>query len=193
MQNSSVSFTSTLRPTSLVEFAREVAVIPSKNNITNWTAKQVVKDKDAFTRGVIDCTVCGITDGKAVVLTHICPTKSENADFLSIEEAITEKIDMESPDLQGILFGSDALFNDSKKLFNKFQKFMQKNKISYSMFRGHNDISTNTSVAYKTCKDEWIFTNDFIDANINKKSAKKTILAKAFDEIRISDKDEFVI
>ena len=70
-----LSFKSRIRPVSLEEFYPITNSIGRKGNVGYpWTLKESVLNDRAFTKGVIDCTVCGITDGDKVLMLHICPT-----------------------------------------------------------------------------------------------------------------------
>ena len=88
-----IAFKSTIKPVNVREFCTIANRIGEKGFVNYpWTINQSVIGKDAFTTGVIDCTVCGITDGEKVLLTHICPTVKGNMDFKKIENFIKSLI-----------------------------------------------------------------------------------------------------
>lgn len=183
MKNSKISFTSAIRPVSVSRFLKETADIPLSNRIyAPWTEKQIIKKNAALTENVYDCSAGGITNGKEVVMFHIC-TGKENNNFKSIENNILEKIkSFKNP--QGFLLGSVAYFKESPKLFKKFQKFMEKNNIPYSMFKGN---KTYTHIAYNGVNDEWLISNPvFSNTGL---SPIKELLKDSFEKFHICEKD----
>lgn len=73
-----VSFTSRIRMVPLNEFRSAVANLPRKNFVSEpWTIKESVLADKAYTSDILDCTVCGLTDGQKVLLMHICPTNPQ--------------------------------------------------------------------------------------------------------------------
>ena len=182
-----ISFKSRIKAVSLSEFAR--ATSSYKNNCVAypWTMKESLFKPSAYTTDVYDCTVCGFSDGANVLLMHICPTIAKNLKFDKIEEFIKEKLDLTNPNLQGFLLGSRDGFNDSTnspKVFKFFESFMNRNNISYSKMRNSN---SEVNVAYSSITDEWVIASK--DYNADKSS--KENLSKYFDDIKLSELDEF--
>ncbi len=186
MKTSKISFTSAIRPMSVSRFLKETGDIPLSNRIYSpWTAKQIIKKNAALTENIYDCSAGGITNGKEVVMFHIC-TGKENRRFKTIENIILEKIkSFKNP--QGFLLGSASCFEESSKLFKKFQNFMEKNKIPYSMFKGN---KTYTHIAYDGAKDEWLIANPILSKNGLQPT--ETLLKQSFEDINICSKD-FII
>ena len=181
MENN-ICFTSRIRYVSPEEF-RKFASTVGKNKSVNypWTVNESVLADAAYTTGVLDCTVCGFTDGQKVLLSHICPTNLRNKDFNSIVDYIKNKIDVTNKNLQGFILGSRNENQDSIMVFNKFLDFMNRYKIPFSQFKGGND---EYSVAYLSSKDEWLITNSRFPA--------KKDLNSLFESIKISELDEIV-
>lgn len=191
MQNSQISFTSNIKFLKTSEFVFKTTGHPAKYNVGYpWTAKEIIKEPFALTRGIEDCTAGGITDGKDVVMFHLCP-KKENENFKIIENALLEKIDLKSPYLQGFLLGSKSCFKGSKQLFSKLSNFMEKHKIPFSFFKGHNDTGLS-NIAYFSKDDTWYISNNYLHyEDLNKTNIDKKLL-KVFDEFSLCKEDEFV-
>lgn len=189
------NFQSRIRFLSPDDYRSAVSKIDRKNFVPSpWTVKESVLADSASTNCVIDCTVCGFTDGQKVLMLHICPTKEENKNFSKIAKFIKNKIDLANENLQGFLLGAKPeIFNDdprSWELFGNFMNFMKENKIPFSYFRGGNHVKTH-SVAYSSKTDEWMISNNFI-----KKTSKEYVpeefikQVNMFDEFKVSDLDE---
>src|SRR5574344_2123947 len=114
-----IAFSSNIKLCSITDYTKEISNVYSKDGCSvkwPWTANEIVKAPKAFTLNVMDCSAGGITDGKDVVLFHICPTMSENNDFSLIEKAIKNRLNSCNKNLQGFLLGSDFHFKDSINL-----------------------------------------------------------------------------
>ena len=87
-----ISFQSRIKFVSPSKFNQAVTGL-SKDCLVDypWTAKESVLAKNAYTKNIFDCTVCGITDGLKVLLMHICPTRTENDNFFKIINFIKNK------------------------------------------------------------------------------------------------------
>lgn len=187
-----ISFKSRIRLVPPGEFQRAAASIGRKNFVdAPWTIKQSILANKAYTTDVLDCTVCGLTDGQKVLLNHICPTMLENRNFEKIANFIKEKIDLTNKDLQGFVLGSKpylASSPDSPVLFDKFVKLLEKYNIPASTFKGGPFVN---NVAYSSVKDEWLISNPFISESFKKEaSSPAELFQKTFDNVAVSDADE---
>ena len=156
-----------------------------------WTIKESVFSNNAYTKFIVDCTVCGITDGLKVLLIHLCPTNKENFNFSKVVELIKNKFDLNNPDLQAILIGGKPECTQGKesyKLFNIFENFLKECNIQYSKLKGGMGAK---DVAYSSEKDEWLIVNDMVERPRMReyKSPQKEI-EKAYEEVKIADCDE---
>lgn len=189
-----VSFQSRIRPVGHWEFQKLTSGL-DKSQFVNypWTVNESVISNKACTKGVFDCTVCGITDGLKVLMLHICPTKKENENFGNIINFIKTHIDLKNSNLQGFLFGSrrNTSDNRSEKIFENFETFMKENSIPYSKIKGS---STFSDVAYSSETDEWLI-------QLEKNGHSPTMgcfenntdyMRYNFDEVKICDLDEIV-
>lgn len=149
----------------------------------------------AYTTDILDCTICGLTDGEKVLLTHICPTNPANDSFAKIEKFMLSKINVANKYLQGFLLGSkpnNINSPNSTKLFDKFVEFMKKYDIPFSKFKGglfeHN-------VAYSSVKDEWLIGNCVMSDGLRQiyKKDPKMLYGRLFDEIEVNDLDEILL
>lgn len=186
-----IAFKSSIKPVNISEFYAIANKIGDKCYVKYpWTINQSVMNKDAFTTGVIDCTVCGITDGANVLLTHICPTVKGNMDFKKIENFIKSKLTlMNNKYLQGFLLGSQGtLLMDSRKLFEQFSELLNKLKIPTTKLRaGYSEIHT----AYSSANDEWIVACKDVDAYRETLNSER-IINEMFEYVEISPLDEIV-
>ncbi len=187
-----VSFTSRIRLVSLDEFGGAFSKMKPKQRVDfPWTIKQSVLSHSAFTTDILDCTVCGFTDGRQVLLNHICPTNPVNYNFKRISDFIKKKIDLTNPDLQGFILGA-KLNNQatpfSGELFERFERFMEEFNIPYSKFKG--GLFEN-HCAYSSSKDEWLIGNCLVTEGVKEIYKKPLqILERIFDEVKISSTDE---
>jgi len=188
MQN--ISFTSRIRPVSSSAFQDATTCFMSSVNFP-WAHYLTVKRTSAFTKGIKDCCAGGITNGKDVVLFHLCPDSNENKVFSDIETTLERFIDFDNDKLQGILVGSKSYFRKSRKLYSNMEKFMQKHNIPYSTFK--NKALGETDIMYKTENDEWLITNNYIQKFIKKNVYNvKKIIEKSFRKTNVSNNDELV-
>ena len=188
-----ISFQSRIRPVNSQDFNKLTRSCGLKNLVDYpWTVKESVLAKEAYTKNVFDCTVCGITDGLKVLLMHICPTREENQNFKQITDFIKSKIDIKNPDLQGFLFGSKNLpfvVKKSSKLFENFESFFEENNIPYSKISGglhYNDV------AYSSATDEWLIKHELLENPEIKKHYGKPekFLREFYNEVEIAPCDD---
>lgn len=186
-----LSFTSRIRPVGVCDFYTAARKIGERGNAKPpWTIAESVFNKDVFTSGVIDCTVCGITDGDKALLVHICPTARENRNFSKIENYIMAKLEfMNQEYLQGFLLGSQGNEpRESRVLFNKFKGLMERLNIPTSIFRAADD---DVNLAYISNKDEWIISTKDVPALLKDRSSEEAI-HDIFEEVKLSKFDEIV-
>jgi hypothetical protein len=187
-----VSFTSRLNFVDSGSFNKIINSIGAKNTVNfPWTVKESVLADKAVTTNIFDCVAFGLTDGSQVLLMHICPTVERNKSFAKIEKFILNKINIFNENLQGFILGGkyhNLNSPNSIKMFDKFEKFLEKYNIPYSKFKGG---PFKNDVAYITSKDEWIISNDVITPDLKNLPAE-SVLHKIFDDIKISKTDELV-
>jgi len=183
-----ISFTSTLRPTTLKEFSRITGSFGKKNFVDYpWTINESVKDKSVYTTGIRDCTACLITDGQEGLLMHICPTIEMNHNFVKILTFIRRNIDLKNNNLQAVLVGSR---NDKKSLniYNEFKKLLGQFDIPTSELKNG---KKSTHIAYRTDTDEVLITNETIDNCLRKgQPTPKSVLESGFEKIFVAECDD---
>lgn len=190
MLNTNFPLKTKINLTNWLDFNKEIASIPLKNNVTNWTAKGLVKGNDLYTTGLEDCTSCIIADGEGRCV-HIRPTDEENNDFSEIEKKLLKNVNLRSPQIKGFLIGSVSFYQKSRNLFENFIKLLENKNIPYSMMRGHTKESIKSAIAYKAEKNTIFVTNDFISDNTFFKKPPNSFLLRAFEEIKINPNHEF--
>ncbi len=184
-----ISFTSIIRPVCSASFDSQTSSIV--NNVNVWNIRGAKKGISAKTDGILDCTALGLTDGQTVFLMHITPDlSSNNAVFSYIAGKIRSSVDMTNEYLQALLVGSKNYSRESVTGYNNFAKFLKDNNIPYSELKGGENIH---KIAYNSVKDEWLISNQDIDAFIKRGVINPEKLLKyGFDEVRINKLDEVV-
>ena len=184
-----ITFTSGIRAITCKQFSNEFMRLAPKSSVDYpWTLAESVKGTSAYTRGVADCTVCGITDGKDVLLMHICPTMKSNHNVSQLRQFIANKIDLKKDDLQGILVGS-KLSKLSQNIYNMFAEFLENYNIPFSDLKIAND---KVNVGYLGNKDEWVISSLKMDKLLNKNYESKKVFSDTFSKVCVSSEDEIV-
>ena len=185
-----ITFTSLIRPIKSNLFYDIAFGMPKKNSVNYpWTVSQSVCAPQAYTTGVIDCTMCGITDGKDVFMMHICPTRKENSNFTTIKQFLLNKINFNNKDLSALVVGGRYYphSNNSYKLFDNIVNFLKSKKVPTTTLKGK-DIYEGVDILYRQQNDEWLISSKYLDNFINKE-APGVVLKKMFPEINVSDCD----
>lgn len=188
-----ISFTSYIKPVTTSQFNAAARLITKKNFVDYpWTCKESKKAASAYTTDVLDCTMCGITDGRDVFMMHICPTSSENSNFLKIKNFLLKKINFENKDLSALVLGGKIFTDDNRSinLFYNFTNFLQSKHIPTTILRG-GKIYEPVNVLYSSRKDEWLVASQYLDSFVNKE-ASKTVLEKIFPTIHLAVDDVIV-
>lgn len=188
-----ITFTSVIRPVKTSLFDDIVSDISKKNEVNYpWTCRQSRRGKEVFTRGIIDCTMCGITDGKDVFMMHICPTKPDNAIFSKIGEYIQKNVDFSNKNLRAFVLGSRYYPNNNKSytLFDNFVNFLKSKNVHTTSFKG-GDIYEEVDVLYRKDRDEWLVASKYLDKYINKEPPG-VILRKIFKNVELSKYDMII-
>ena len=184
-----ISFTSRIKLVSNEDFAR---LIPKGTKSVDfpWTISESVLEKSALTKDIYDCTSAGIVADGEVLLMHLSPNGGNYKTLNKVEKFITQKINLFSQNIQGFLIGSkknNINSPNSTKLFDKFEKLLNKHNIPYSKFKGGN---YNNNIAYLGDKDTWLISNDVVDLTKSVyRNDKKQVTKFMFDDVKISDND----
>lgn len=186
------SFKSTIRLVNPIKFMTDIRKIYRQEVTYPWTINESKIAKGAYTFRVCDCGVVGITNGKEVLLMHICPTMKENFDFKKIENFILEKINfLRNSFTQGFVLGGIADVPESPKsieYINNYCNIFERENIPFSKFKGGN---SERHVAYFTENDTWLICNGRAES-LNKMyhftpfEAAKQI----FDDVQLCELDE---
>lgn len=185
-----ISFTSAIRPVTVNQFMNS-ARMSCKSVDYPWTIRESVLSENAYTTNVMDCTVCGITDGSKVLMMHICPTNEMNKNFSKISKFIKDKISQMNPELQAVVIGGKPAYTHGKEsyaLFDKFTNLLTDLKIPFSKLKGG---MGEKHVAYIRNSDEWLVASQMVERPqpYQLKSPEKE-LNKLFNEVDISELDE---
>ena len=186
-----ISFKSRIKPVSPAEFQRVISGFGKNKYVSYpWTVKESVLNNSAYTKGVIDCTVLGITDGSNVFLMHLCPSFMENLNFGRIKEFINSKLNLMNKEyLQGFIAGSQwDVTEKSIKIFEYLEDLMKKLNIPTSKLRsGYSEFD----VAYSSNTDEWLIGCKDVPA-LRKDLGSKNAVKEMFEEVSISELDEII-
>lgn len=188
--NDNITFTSAIRPIKTSLFEDLISDISKRHSVNSpWTCAESRRGKQVYTTGIIDCTMCGITDGKDVFMMHICPTKPENAKFSKIKEFMQDKIDFTNKNLKAVVLGARFYpdSNKSYKLFDNFVKFLKSKNVDTTTLKC-GDIYAQVDVLYRKDRDEWLIASKYLDSYVDK-LPPGTALKKLFKEIELSKSD----
>lgn len=184
-----ISFTSRIKLVSNENFARLI-LKGTKSVDFPWTISESVLGKSALTKDIYDCTSAGIVADGEVLLMHLSPNGGNYKTLNKVEKFITQKINLFSQNIQGFLIGSkknNINSPNSTKLFDKFEKLLNKHNIPYSKFKGGN---YNNNIAYLGDTDTWLISNDVVDLTKSVyRNDKKQVTKFMFDDVKISDND----
>ena len=150
-----------------------------------WDLGCTVIGKDVYTRDVIDCSACLLTDGNNAMLMHLCCTNPKNHDFESVLEYIKSHFDLSNKNLHAIILGSKKV-PQSVELFEKFVNMFQSLEIPFSIFKNG---KTKTHIAYMSDKDEVFISNDVIDYTIKRGWETEKSLKNGFEKISLQGND----
>lgn len=185
----SISFKSAISPVTCKEYANIAARIGRKKFVSApWTLNQSIKSDSAYTTGVFDCTLCGITDGESVLMMHLCPDVAGNHHFSRIFRYIANNMDLKNPDLQGFLLGSQ-MKELSADIYTKFVEFFKNYKIPFSELKIGAD---KLNAAYIKEKDTWIVSSLKIDKLLKQGCNSAEVMKNMFKKVSISNVDELV-
>ncbi|MBE7702655.1 MAG: hypothetical protein E7Z89_01260 [Cyanobacteria bacterium SIG28] len=185
-----ISFKSGFKPVNYAEYGKITNTISKKFFVDfPWTVNESVKASNAKTSMVFDCSVLGITDGKDVLMLHLCPSVKENSDYNKIKNFILKKIKIDNPNLQAALFGSQYNWTDSANLNDFLLSLMKKWNIPCSIF---NTSKEAFNVAYKSNIDEWYITSKNISKALEAENTNSEDVFKSeFYKVELSELDEF--
>lgn len=182
-----------IRIVKLSEFHDIVSKFPQKGFVDKpWTVNEIVRGKQVYSDGINDCTSACFSEmqNQEAILSHVKSSEDDYyqkcMDFNPIEAVIKEKMNVKPCDSLAFLFGSDSYYKDSKKHFNHFLSFVKREKIPFSMMRGHN-LSDYSKIAYDGNKKELLVSNLYITNQLdNKRKSLGMILLEAFDQIKLT-------
>lgn len=181
-----ISFTSAIHPVSLKEFSRKAASIGEKYFVDfPWSMEQAVKAEKATTRGVNDCTMFGISDGREILMEHLCPDIELNHSTYFLKQHIARYIDTKSPFNQAVVIGSKP-DKKSQSVYSNVINMLKYFNIPYTELK----ISeTPVNIAYISSSDEYLLSSSSIDNLIKKGLDNETIINKTFKKVNISNDD----
>ena len=192
---SKTSFQSTIQIVNPEEFAVAVQRISNNEVKFPWTINGSRLSIDVYTRGVYDCGVVGITNGKEAFLMHICPTEVANSNFTKIRDFILEKIRyMRNEYVQGFVLGGKADIScqsspKSMEYADNYCEIFKHEGIPFTKLLGGKDWN---DVAYFTEKDMWLIGNIQSAQLRNAYRDNPAAAAKSiFDKVDLCEFDEF--
>lgn len=182
-----ISFTSKIIPMKSSDFNKITSSFnPNCFVDYPWTLSTSRIAKDVFTYRICDCSSCLITDGDKALLMHLIPSNESNHHFNRILEYLRNNIDLKNKHLQALLLGSKNT-KSSQDIWNKFVNLLDYLKIPTTYLKNG---KSPTHLAYKTCTDEILISNEHIDRMLKKGGTAKNSLINGFEYVKISDFDE---
>ena len=117
---------------------------------------------------------------------HLSPANEYNHHFSSVLNFLRNNIDLKDKNLQAVLLGSKQT-KKSQDIWNKFVDLLQYLEIPTTLLK---DGKSPTHLAYRTCTDEILISNEHIDKMLKKGTAAKESLINGFRDVRIASCDE---
>lgn len=182
-----ISFTSKIVPLKQSDFNKLTSSF-NRNNFVDfpWDIGTSRIAKDVFTHKVCDCSACLITNGDKALLMHLNPANEYNHHFSSVLNFLRNNIDLKDKNLQAVLLGSKQT-KKSQDIWNKFVDLLQYLEIPTTLLK---DGKSPTHLAYRTCTDEILISNEHIDKMLKKGTTAKDSLINGFRDVRIASCDE---
>ncbi len=180
-----INFSSRIKPVTMKEFTAVTKDMGSTNFVDfPWTIEESKKAKDVFTKNIVDCTACLITDGKEALLMHLNPRTENNHAFSLVLNYLSRTLDLKSENLHALLIGSK---NNKKSLdiYSKFKQLLNQLSIKFSELK---EGKTPVSVAYSS--DNVYITGATIDKMLKKGESERSSILSSFKNVSISECDE---
>ncbi len=182
-----ISFTSKIVPLKQSDFNKLTSSFNRDNFVDfPWDIGTSRIAKDVFTHRVCDCSACLVTNGDKALLMHLSPANEYNHHFSSVLNFLRNNIDLKDKNLQAVLLGSKQT-KKSQDIWNKFVDLLQYLEIPTTLLK---DGKSPTHLAYRTCTDEILISNEHIDKMLKKGTAAKESLINGFRDVRIASCDE---
>lgn len=200
MQNSSVnpvSFGMNIKFVDRADFALQVSTF-KKSVDWPWTAKQIVRAPQVYTRGVASCTAGGIiTKNKGedcfdVVMFHIDPLKKTNNNFEEIQATIMKKLGNSKP-VQAFIFGCKSGMDFSVKMFDNIESLIKSFQVPYSKLKGSVFGGGYVNGAYDGYNNELSIFSIAAEKLDRNNGFNKEDISRIFDEIQVSQVDNISI
>ena len=169
---SNITFTSKITPVTLKDFnkiSRSVGI----DNLAGypWVLGTSAKGTSVYTKDVLNCSVCLITNGEKALLMHLNPCRSH--------------IDVGSKNLHAILLGSKNV-PKSLELFGKFKEMLFSLNIPFSVFKNG---KMTTHAAYSAKTDEFFISSESIDYMLNRGLDNAKSIKNAFEKVELNKID----
>ena len=183
---SNITFTSKITPVTLKDFnkiSRSVGI----DNLAGypWVLGTSAKGTSVYTKDVLNCCVCLITNGEKALLMHLNPCRSQNHDFDSVLRYVKKHIDVGSKNLHAILLGSKNV-PKSLELFGKFKEMLFSLNIPFSVFKNG---KMTTHAAYSAKTDEFFISSESIDYMLNRGLDNAKSIKNAFEKVELNKID----
>lgn len=109
-----------IRPISLAEFVDKKREVGKNFIDAPWTLKESITTKDkCATDAIQECTVVGIYGDKGLSLNHLNPSNEKNENFIEIEKAILDQIELQGKNAKAFVIGScESDYNSNMQYLN---------------------------------------------------------------------------
>ena len=181
-----IYFTSTIIPMKLSNFHKITSSFRDNFVDYPWTISTSRVANDVFTHNICDCSACLITNGQKALLKHLCPDNEQNHIFKNVLFYLRNNFDLKDKNLQAVLVGSKNT-KSSQDIWNKFTKLLSDLEIPTTFLKNG---KSPTHLAYRSCTDEVLISNQHIDTFLKKGINKKDTIKGSFMEVKIAPCDE---
>lgn len=184
-----ISFTSSLKPVRIKDF-RKITASMSDDGFVDfpWLISSSRVQKDVYTTHICDCSAFLLNDGEKALLKHLNPNNDNNHNIYKIYNFIETHFKLPDKKLQAVLIGSHPE-EISQDIFKQFAKFIERFEIPATILKTG---KSPTDVAYRTCSDEVLITNEHIDKSLKAGKSKQEALLSGFEYVKIAPCDEIV-
>ena len=184
-----ISFTSAIRPVTAHDFAKLTKPINRAHFVDYpWGINSSVVKPDVYTGYICNCTACLITNGQNAMLMHLIPSNRANHKPERIINFINSHFTLPNKNLQAVLAGSQPE-KESQDIFNIFLNILDRFAIPTTILKTGR---APTDLAYRTCTDEVLVTNKYINLCLTAGRSKQNALETGFEYVKISPYDEII-
>lgn len=182
-----ISFTSAIRPIPVSEFNKLASAMGEKFHAAYpWNFESGKVGADVFTKNVVDCTSCVISDGKRAIMMHLTPDDELNHSRYFLREYLRNNFGLNNPNMSAIVLGSKKTV-PSLNIFKNFVELLKDAQVPFSILK---TAKTPFHVAYKSNTDTVYISSFGMEDGLLKGKSSNEVLKSLFEKVEISKFDE---